>query len=289
MNTTTRVPGSNVGRGIIGCQIDTFSPDDMDVVQFREKRSQQDGLDAGPPFIGGRRIIVAGVLYDVSRPALWDRYQSLRAALMPTLAYRASPDDKGFEPLTGSRPTALIDDFGDGIVNLRALCLPTGLRADIQRDNIGGDDADALALPWQTQFIMREPQFTNEEPQSYTDSDITGLLVNRGDYHTPIDLVVPITPDAGTLTVEVGGSVMVLTIPASTLDRVVHYVGKDKVLYVTEESAAAALRMSWMDFTNNTTHPLVPSGESPYSVTLSDGLTLVTASTWTLSFYETWA
>jgi hypothetical protein len=290
LNTVTQVPGSNAGRGLAGCQIDVFSPDDVDVVQFREKRSQQDGLDAGPPFLGGRRIIVAGVLYDVSRPLLWDRYQRLRAALTPTLAYRASPDDKGFEPLLGSRPTANIDDFDDGVVLLRALCMPTGLRADMQRDNIGGDDTDALALPWQTQFIMREPQFQNASPQSYEAADdVSGTLVNRGDYHAPIDIVASITSASGTLTVEVGGSVMVLTIPSSTGARLLRYVGKDKVLYVTEEDASAALRMSWMDFTNNTTHPLVPAGESPYTITFSDGLTLVADTELSLSFYETWA
>src|SRR6478735_11548853 len=110
-------PGA--GKGIAGCVVDTAQMTDVDVVQYLEKRSQGDGMDSGEPFLGVRRIRLAGTLYDVSRPLVYDRLRDLRAALNPVLAAREEPADMGYRPLYFSWPTSDTVNFGDeGLIDV---------------------------------------------------------------------------------------------------------------------------------------------------------------------------
>lgn len=157
------VPGVGAGAGLIGCVIDSVQMSDVDVVQFMEKRSQQDGMDAGQPFLGTRRIRMAGTLYNVSRADLYDDLSALRAALSPVLAAREEPLDFGYRPLTFIQPTAS-EDWPGGFIPLQVKAMPRSFDGMFGRDNLGGEATDALAIPWQATFVCRDPSIMALEP-----------------------------------------------------------------------------------------------------------------------------
>jgi hypothetical protein len=168
--------GGGAGTGIIGCVVDSADFSDVDVVQFLEKRSQRDGMDAGDVFLGTRRLRMAGTLYNVTRAALYDSLADLRAALSPVLAQREEPLDRGYRPLYFSVPTNRLDDFPGGIIEMRLLALPRAFQALFDRDQLGGEDEDSLAIPWQATFVMRDPTLQGLDPQDYeptTQTEVT--------------------------------------------------------------------------------------------------------------------
>ena len=266
------VAGNGAGAGISGCVVDSADMSDVDVVQFLEKRSLSDGMDAGDVYLGARRLRMAGTLYATTRALLFDAYQNLRAALSPTLAQRESPADKGYLPLYFSVPTNRIEDYPDQVINQRVLVLPRAFQAIFNRDQSGGDDLDALALPWQATFIMRDPRIMSEAPWDHDFAALAasdaGDFVNRGDYHAPLNILLVVDATAGSAVFSAGGSVFTITVPASTGNRTIRYKGEDKLLTV-EESGVETVRMDLLTFQNQTTHPLVPGGTSPYSATFT--------------------
>jgi hypothetical protein len=158
------VGGGASGSGITGCTVDTFDLSDVDVVQWLEKRSQSDGSDAGDAFLGPRRIRLAGTLYATTRLTLFDELFNLRAALNPVLAQREEPLDKGYRPLYFSVPTNRAADYPSGAIPLMVKALPRGIQHVTQRDAIGGDDDDALAITWQATFLCKDPGIYAADP-----------------------------------------------------------------------------------------------------------------------------
>ena len=161
-----------LGEGISGCVIDSFDPDDVDVVQFQEKRAEADGMDVGTPFLGGRRIRIDGTIYGKTRALCYDLLWQLRATLSPVLAAREIPQDKGYLPMYFSVPTN--DPNYAGAIAMRALVMPRAFKAPIVRDTHGGEDGDQMAIAWSAQLVMREPNFEGETPQdvAFTDTPI---------------------------------------------------------------------------------------------------------------------
>jgi hypothetical protein len=155
--------GDGLGKGITGCVVDEFDPDDIDVVQFSEKRAEADGMDVGTPFLGGRRIRLSGTVYGKTRALCYDNLWALRAVMSPVLASREIPGDKGYLPMYFAVPTNDLDYAG--AIAMRALVMPKAFRAPISRDSHGGDDGDALAISWSALMIMRDPLFEGETPQ----------------------------------------------------------------------------------------------------------------------------
>lgn len=100
---------------------------------------------------------------------------------------------------------------------------------------------------------------------------ITGNFNNRGTYNAPLNMIFAVGSLAGTITVAAGGSNFTITIPASTGTRIIR-VKREKIITV-EEDGVEVLRRSWLTFQNSTTWPLIPAGESAYTVTIN-GTTL---------------
>lgn len=167
--------GGDSGHGIGGCTVDTFDLSDVDVVQWLEKRAQGDGSDAGNVYQGVRRIRIAGTLYATTRLTLFDELFSLRAALNPVLAQREEPLDKGYRPLYFSIPTNRSDDYPSGAIDLQVKALPRGIQHTTQRDALGGEDDDPLAIPWQATFICRDPGIYSADP---VEVDFTATTAN---------------------------------------------------------------------------------------------------------------
>jgi hypothetical protein len=270
-----------VGEGLSGSIIDTFDPSDVDVVQYIEKRSQQDGMDAGDVFLGMRTIRIAGSLFATSRPLLFDAYRALRAALNPVLAMRDEPADHGYQPYYFSIPTADTENWPSGLIFMRVLALPRAVQMPLQRDHQGGEDWDSLAIPWQATMICRDPSFQAVDPQDTVLTNVTtnsGDIVNRGNYITNLNMLVVVGTAAGSLSCSIGDSLFTITIPVSTGVRVIRFKGDDKVLTVQEGAdvdhlGAEAPRMDLLTFTGDTTWPNIAPGTAAFSVTKS-GVTI---------------
>lgn len=279
---------TGIGKGITGCVIDSFDFSDVDIMQFLEKRSQQDGMDAGDVFKGARRLRVAGTLYGKTRALFYDAIFNLRAVLDPVLAQRESPADKGYLPLYFGVPTNRVSDYPTGGIDLRVLALPRAIQMVGQRDQLGGDDGDALAIPWQALFLMRDPTIMAQDP---TDVDLSGGgtiasdFNNRGNYIAPLNMVIEVTSAAGSIVVTAGGATFTITVPASTGNRIIRYKGADKVL-TFEESSVEVTRMDLITYDQVNTYPFIPPGASPYSVAFT-GVTVVAGSH--MYFWETYS
>lgn len=343
-----------LGKGISGCTIENFDPDDEDLVQFKEKKAEADGLDVGKPFHGGRRIRIDGTIYGKTRALCYDLSRELRAVLDPVLAAREIPADNGYLPMYWSEPTNDTENFPTGAIAMRALVMPRNFRGPINRDTHGGEDGDALAMSWSVIMEMREPKFEGATPQDVVFPDtpvvsggtaaastnlitktghgltagtriyftaiattglakntsyyvissgltadafkvsttaggsafditadgavsyalyqtFTGNFLNRGNYNAPLNMIFAVGSLAGTITVAAGGSQWTITIPASTGTRIIRF--KREKLITVEENGVETLRRSWLSFQGATTWPLIPAGESAYTVTVN-GTTL---------------
>ena len=356
--------------GIAGCQIDSIDPSDVDVVQFQEKRSLEDGLDTGQVFLGGRRLRLAGTLFDLTRQLLFDRYWAWRAAFSPTLAQGDSPADHGYVPFYFSVVTNDTADFPSGQIDMQVFAMSKAIQAVFQRRQQGGADADPLAIPWQATLVMKDPRiysattvdhaFTNtpivtsvtatastnlvnktghglSAGQALYFTALTGgtplvvgtvyyviaagltanafalattaggsaiditvdgsagsyaLVVsdastwkNRGTYTCPMNMLIVVGAQAGTIVVSAGDSQFTITLPASTGNRTIRYKGIDKVLTIADPTNET-LAMASISFQNSTSWALIPAGSSPYSVTFN-GVTVQTGSH--MWFQESWA
>lgn len=282
------ITGGASGSGISGCVIDTVDVSDTDVVQFTEKRSQQDGLDAGIPFLGGRRIRMAGTLYGVSRPELYDSLNSLRAAMSPVLAYRESPLDFGYLPLYFSVPTLREVEFGTDTIGQRMLAMPRSFQATFSRDAHGGTDADSLAIPWQATFVCKDPSIQGEAYQEYDltgASPVAGNFVNRGNYLATLQMLIATGTAAGSMVFAGGGSTFTVTLPASTGARILRLKGDDKMLTL-EENGIEVPRRDLLTFGADQTWPLIAGGTTGFTVTFTSMTRTAGSIMW---FYERYA
>jgi hypothetical protein len=340
------VPGDGAGTGLGGCVTDSFDISDVDVHQFTEKRAQGDGNDAGDVHLGARRVRMSGTLYGVSRNDLYDRFWNLRAALNPVLAQREEPLDYGYRPLYFYTPTLRTDQYPAGFIDLQVRAMPRVVSAVFDRDAQGGEDTDALALPWQATFICKDPQILSASPQdtSFTaqtnvtgttgdatggafedlftkashglvagdritfsaltggtglstgvayyvvssgltsstfrlsltsegtvvnfTTDVTastwtksvtdsGNLRNRGNYLAVVNALWEVGAGAGSISATVGDSVFTITVPSSTGTRILRLNGDKNVFTVQEDGGTEETRMDLIDFTGDTTYPLI--------------------------------
>jgi hypothetical protein len=284
------VGGGAAGSGISGCVVDTFDLTDVDVVQWLEKRSQADGSDAGEAFLGVRRIRLAGTLYATTRLTLFDELFELRAALNPVLAQREEPLDRGYRPLYFSVPTNRAADYPSGAIDLMVKALPRGIQHVTQRDDLGGDDDDPLAIPWQATFICRDPGIyaasavNIDIEAAAAPATVAGTWSNRGNYLGKFNALLVVDAAAGTIAATVGDSVFTVTVPASTGSRTIRI--KDDKVITFEESSVETLQMSSIAFSGDTTWPLIDPGDTPYSITFTGCAPQAGSRMW---FYEQYA
>lgn len=149
--------GGGEASGVAGCILDMLDLSDVDVIQWMEKRAQGDGMDAGEPFKGARRIRLSGTLMEKTRGALHDALNDLSAAFDPILAAREEPQDKGYRPLYFVVPTDDRDHWPAGIIELFVKAMPRALQVMANRDQDGGVDTDALSQPFQVSMICIDP------------------------------------------------------------------------------------------------------------------------------------
>lgn len=372
LNDSSILAASNLhpgrSKGLAGCVIDTVQISDVDVQQWMEKRSQADGFDSGPPFLGVRRIRMAGTLYDVSRPLLFDRLRDLRAALSPVLASREEPLDHGFRPLGFVWATDDTTNFPTGMIDVYVNAMPRAEDNMFTRDASGGDDDDPLAIPWQATFICANPGIYGLTPLDFpltaqtlvtgatgqnagdtitknghglvnddrvrfvTLTGGTGLgttttyyvvnkttntfqvattsggaavpitadystvtyvksvttsanFTNRGNYLSTVNALFEVGAASGTISLVIGDTNCLITVPASTGTRTIRFKGADKVLTLEEDSVELP-RLDLITFNNDTTWPYIDPGDGSLSVTIHGCISTANSHVW---FYEQYA
>lgn len=280
------------GSGISGCIVDTVDVSDADVVQYRDLKAQQEGLDTTEPATASRRIHMSGTLYAPTRLALYDQLQDLRAALSPRLAWLDEPADMGFQPLFFSVPTANTTDWPTGAIDMQAYAMPQRLRHVIVRDRTGGTDDDyALAIQWDATFFMRDPRFYADAPylNGFTTTE-SGTLTNRGNYPSDLNILITTTTAAsGSFTFALGGANFTITIPASSYaTRYFRYKGADRILTM-EENDQEELRMDLLTISGSGDHPSIMPGDSPYAITKSGTVGIAGSGATQMWYWEAFA
>lgn len=259
-------------KGILsGIQLAEASYGAVAGVGFTEKRALGDGRDASDVFLDGRRIMLRGTVYGLSRAELYDLLQDLQSALSPTAAFNDEPGDYGYMPLSFQRPTLDLISWPTGEVPLCIYCRPMATPSfSILRDATGGAEDRGGSVPWQAMLEAKDPRvYVNEE----SEVDIVALATsgagsfnNRGDYPAPLNILLVVNAHAGTGRFDFtgAGAVLRIILPASDNTIVYRYDGQLKVL-TTEENGEENLRMDLLVHLSETTHPLVQPGSSAWT------------------------
>lgn len=269
------------GGNLVGCQIEDIEYSDVDFEQFIEKRSNHDGLDASALTYAGRKLTLNGVMYDATNAALQDRLLAARAALSPALAYRSDEDAQGFVPLDFHHRTASAD-YNDGIIPLRGLARPNGLRYKYKRSADGEADEPG-SQRWSATLLMKNaPLIGQTAVEELVTATSSGSWTHRGNYPSHVEATFVVGTGAGAITITAGGTAITLVIPAATGDdRVVYYNGPAGVVEVN-----GVIRMDYLSFPTFDEHPEVQPGTSAWSVLLGGAVTLVSGS---IKFNEAYA
>jgi len=279
-----------VGNGVRkGCLIEEFDYGRSQGMGYTEKRSQDDGLDASDVFMGARYISLTGTVFGDSPGDLFDRLQSVRTALTPTIAYDVAQPDYGYIPLTFSLPTNdPAFDAGSGPVKmLEFRARPVGQpQFSIRRDMgafagggmQGGSNAGEKggAVTWRATLECKDPRMY-VRPEIWVPFTAGGAgldITNRGDYPAPLDVLLGVTSSGagGKFQIDVGGSSLIIALP-SLVNAVVRYSGSLKVLTV-QTTGIDTLRMDLLSLGTSQQHPKVPPGTSEYNITLTTPLVL---------------
>lgn len=274
-----------IGESLIGSHVTRIRMAGIAGTGYVEKKAGSDGMTASDVWQVGRTVEVEGMLYAPSRGDLSDRLQNLVATCTPRSAYAELPGDKGYLPLQFFVPTARL---GDVVINgVARTQWPTGeiecfVRArpkaqpqfTVDRDQSGGDDTDALAIPWSATFECIDPRIYIA-PRIDTDLDgVAGLrtntIYNRGSYPAPLNFIFVIPANSGTVTITVvgAGTSMTLVIPDLAFVRTVRLSTIDQIVTSQEGSNDQILAMSFLTAVTNRIWPYVePLGYAVVNVT----------------------
>lgn len=274
-------------------------------VGYTEKRAATDGIHASDVYLGPRSVELTGVIYAVSAAELFDYLHILRAVFSPTSAYQESPGDRGFLPLSFTQPTLDEASFPGGVVPLQMFVRPRGLpRFSISRDRLIGTASKPQATPWSASLLAKDPRVYVDPEQSWDVSggphtNVEGQAINRGDYETPLNIMLVIgstAPPVGTFQIDGFGVDMDIKIEAFA-NRVYRWYGDDRVLMVQDtsggSSAPEVLRMDLVTFHTKNRKPMVPASinppSRPFSTTFHYTSTVPVASGSRLFWYEAFA
>jgi hypothetical protein len=260
-------------------------------------------------YMGPRYITLAGTLYGQDEADLHDLLQDLRRALTPTTAYAFDPWDHGYIPLEFSLPTAdprfnprldppppIGSDIRERLVEYRAR--PVGqpsfqLRRDAGAQPGAHGEVGGTAVQWQAQLECKDPRmYMRPDTWVQFTTPQTGLpVVNRGDYPSPLDilLITNSSPTDSYVEVDSGGSTIRLKVGGLAVDTIVRYSGEKKVLTIDNATGGEAdvLRMDLFVLLADRTHPTVRPEMNSINIRFGHGPTLKTGSR--LVFSESFA
>lgn len=279
-------------RDMVGCEVTRVQYGHVLGVGYDEKRALGEGRDASDVWLDQRLISLQGNVYGRTRPEAMDRFDALAAALSPTDAYGEDPSNKGFLPLDFYTPTLLTSEWPTGVIHrmmlVRPMATPGALFAS---DNHGGEDNQALAIPWDAQLHAKDPRILNV---AYTTTPLNGAMNgggtvrNRGNRPAVVEvnLVIPDqvnTGGPGQFKLHIAGAAsIIISLPRSSAQHTIRYDTGAKVLAYDDD-----LRMDFLTFGAGPPHGQLSEGSHSYTWEVTGTKQLLAGSYF--RFRDTWA
>jgi hypothetical protein len=147
LNTLVQTAGTSI---FVGSRVDFMEVSPPEVVQYTEKLPLEDGLDYGPLYKGGRTVTIRGVTFAATRGEAFDALSLIEAVATPVSAGYGIIA-LVFKVITGSAGTA-----SSKTIQVR----PNGISTPALRDMFGGDNVDAIGIPWAITAVALNPAIT---------------------------------------------------------------------------------------------------------------------------------
>jgi hypothetical protein len=271
------------GRVLRGISVENIDYSDVEAVGYTEKRAAADGMHASDVYLGARGVNLSGHVYATDLAEMFDYMHVLRSVLSPTSAYQESPGDRGFLPMRFQQPTLDEESFPGGAVLLYMNLRPLGnVRFQITRDRMDSSKQSngtrPTAIPWQGRLFAKDPRVYVDPAQTVSlvggpHALTTGAAINRGDYETPLNILLAIGALPGAAKTfhltGLNGIDMTITIE-NKANTVYRWFGDDRVLMTQDvtggaDTAPFVLRMDLVTFATRNRRPMVPASINPPS------------------------
>lgn len=257
-------------RDMVGIEITSVEYGNVLGHGYDEKRALADGFDKSDVFMGKRLISLAGNVYGRTRAEAFDLYMQLVDKLTPTDAYEAYPSTRGYSSMDFYIPVPVSATWPTGLIHLIASVRPLaspGARFDSDRH--GGQDNQALAIPWNAQLDARIPDLVNFDSTTVSLNIVgkvqSGTLHNRGNRPASlwVRLLVPPnfngTTENGAVIIRVGANRFRIVVPRSGQSQEISYDTGEKILTIN-----GRVRMDCLNLLNGVIHPKVLPGRQSY-------------------------
>ena len=259
---------------------------------YREKRSLGDGYDTSRVYLGMRTLLVRGTIYGQNKAELHDNVRTIRALFTPTLAYNEDDSVDGYLPLTFDIPTEDTGTWATGYIPVQLNVRPKDQPGFLfVREQAYGRDSKGYSMPYEVRLEARDPRVYSQSTTDIaaTTTTASSSTTNNGDYIAPLNAILSLTSgeDTGsrTITLTGFGTVMTVTIPASSNDRQVNVDSERKVVTLVD-NGVETLRMDLIEFAAGYTWPVVQPGANNYDWTTVGGAPGANSKFW---YYETFA
>jgi hypothetical protein len=259
---------------------------------YKEKRSQGDGYDSSRVYLGTRKLSIRGTIYSLSIAELHDKMRTIRALFTPTLCYNEDPTVNGYLPLTFDIPTSDTGTWATGYIPVKLLVRPMDQPGGMfPREMAFGKATGGFSTVYEVMLEAVDPRIYLQTTTDIaaTTTTASSSVTNDGDYPAPLQAILALTAveDTGqrSITFTGMGTVMTVTIPASSNDRQVNIDSELKVCTLTD-NGVETLRMDLVSFAAGYTWPLVQPEANSYDWTTVGGAPGAGSKFW---FYETFA
>lgn len=258
---------------------------------YLEKRSLGDGYDSSRVYLGMRNLVLRGTIYALNKAELHDKIRTIRALFTPTLAYAEDDSVDGYLPLTFDIPTEDTVTWATGYIPVKLNVRPADQPGVMYvREGAYGRDSKGYSSPYEVRLQARDPRVYAQttEDISVLATSGSGTATNDGDYPAPLNAILAkaaAATGASTITLTGFGTVMTVTIPASSNDRQVNVDSERKVVTLVD-NGVETLRMDLISFAAGYTWPVVQPGDNIYSWTGTGAAPTTGSKLW---FYESFA
>ena len=259
---------------------------------YMEKRSLGDGYDANRVYLGMRRLLLRGTIYALTRPELHDKIRTIRALFTPTLAYSEDPTVYGYLPITFDIPTTDTGTWATGYIPVKLNVRPKDQPGFMfVREMAHGKDSGGFSSVYEVVLEAIDPRIYAQSTTDIaaTTTTASSSTTNNGDYPAPLNAILALNAATDTgqrsITLTGFGTVMTVTIPASSNDRQVNVDSVNKVVTLVD-NGVETLRMDLISFASGYTWPEVQPGANNYDWTTVGGAPDTGSKFW---YYETFA
>lgn len=138
---------------IIGNEVLSFDLSDLEIRQFTEPLALTDGIDVGGLWLGARKVVLTGIVYDKTRGETYDRIAALENIFLP------QSGTFGFYNLTWYTISGAASTAALKTLSVR----PNGLRYRVEGQRYGTLNNASnvpIAVPWSVTMFAKSPSIT---------------------------------------------------------------------------------------------------------------------------------